>query len=599
MKSTDSADPDHFHRVVDCQWGCPAHTDVPRYIRQIAQGDFTGAYLENRKSNVFPGVLGRVCDRPCEPACRRGRLDEAPVAICRLKRVAADLSDDIRDQLPPKGKSNGKRIACVGAGCASLTVANDLLPLGYDITIFEQHDKAGGLMRTNIPSFRLPAEVLDDEIGLIVERGVDLKLNTRIDSMQQLLNDGYDAVFVGTGAPRGKDLDLPGRNDSDRIHIGIDWLESVAFDHTDSIGENVLIIGVGNTAMDCCRSALRLGGKNVSVIARKPRGWFKASTWELEDAEEEDVNIVINHSPKSFVVEDGVLKGMTFDKIHYEIDEAGELASSEVIEEVFLPCDDVILAIGQDNSFPWIERDIGLSFNKWDAPDVDEVTHGVELPGVFFGGDSAFGPKNIIWAVEHGHRAAISIHKYCSGEDITDRPPRGMNLLSTKMGIHEWSYSNDFDDSERRQMRHVELTERFKNIRIEVELGFDPEQTAQEVERCLNCDIQTVFSEKLCIECDACMDVCPVYCLTITDNGDEDDLRGRLRAPADNKEQVLYVSGALPQTGKVMVKDENLCIHCGLCAERCPTGAWDMRKSQLMIPYANKNVSEQQSNVSK
>ena len=591
MKPTNSSDPDHFHRVVDCQWGCPAHTDVPRYIRQVAQGDFTGAYLENRKSNVFPGILGRVCDRPCEPACRRGRLDEAPVAICRLKRVAADLSDDVRDKLPPRGPSNGKRIACVGAGCASLTVANDLLPLGYDITIFEQYDKPGGLMRTNIPSFRLPAEVLDDEIAMIVERGVDLRLGTPVNSMKELLDEGFDAVFVGTGAPRGKDLDLPGRHDTENIHIGIDWLESVAFEHTDKIGENVLIIGVGNTAMDCCRSALRLGGKNVSVLARKPRGWFKASAWELEDAEEENVNILINHSPKAFIVEDGVLTGMTFDKVHYDIDDAGELSRPEILEEVFLPCDDVILAIGQDNSFPWIERDIGLGFNKYDAPDVDEVTHGVEIPGVFFGGDSAFGPKNIIWAVEHGHRAAISIHKYCAGEDIRQRPPRGMNLLSTKMGIHEWSYSNDFDDSERRQMRHVELTERFKDIRIEVELGFDPAQTAREVERCLNCDIQTVFSEKLCIECDACMDVCPVYCLTITDNGEEDDLRTRLRAPATNKDQILYVSDALPQTGKVMVKDENLCIHCGLCAERCPTGAWDMYKSELIIPYATDKLS--------
>jgi len=587
MKPTSSSDPDHFHRVVDCQWGCPAHTDVPRYIRQIAQGDFTAAYLENRKSNVFPGVLGRVCDRPCEPACRRGRLDEKPVAICRLKRVAADLSDDIRDRLPPKGPSNGKKIACVGAGCASLTVANDLLPLGYDVTIFEQHNKPGGLMRTNIPSFRLPAEVLDDEIDLIVERGVDLRLNTPINSMKQLLDENFDAVFVGTGAPRGKDLDLPGRNDSKNIHIGIDWLESVAFEHTETIGKKVLIIGVGNTAMDCCRSALRLGGEHVSVIARKPRNWFKASDWELEDAEEENVDILVNHSPKAFVVENGVLKGMTFDKLHYDIDENGELSKPEIIEEIFLPCDDVILAIGQDNAFPWIERDLGLGFDKYDTPAVDEKTHGVELPGIFFGGDSAFGPKNIIWAVEHGHRAAISIHKYCSDQDIHDRPPRGMNLLSTKMGIHEWSYSNDYDNSARRQMRHVELTERFKNIRIEVELGFDPEQTASEVERCLNCDVQTVFSAKDCIECDACMDVCPVYCLTITDNGDEADLRTRLRAPATNTEQVLFVSEALPQTGKVMVKDENVCIHCGLCAERCPTGAWDMRKSELIVPYAN------------
>ncbi len=592
MKSTNPLDPDHYHRVVDCQWGCPAHTDVPKYIRQIAQGDFTAAYLENRKSNVFPGVLGRVCDRPCEPACRRGRLDESPVAICRLKRVAADLSDDIRDKLPPKGPANGKRIACVGAGCASLTVANDLLPLGYDITIFEKHDKPGGLMRTNIPSFRLPEEVLDNEIDLIVERGVDLRLNSPIDSMQTLLDEGYDAVFVGTGAPRGKDLNLPGRHDTDRIHIGIDWLESVAFDHIDTIGENVLIIGVGNTAMDCCRSSLRLGGKNVSVIARKPRGWFKASDWELEDAEEENVDILINHSPKAFIVEDGVLKGMTFDKLHYDISDTGELSRPEVIEEIFLPCDDVILAIGQENSFPWIERDLGMSFDEWDTPTVDKVTHAAEIPGVFFGGDSAFGPKNIIWAVEHGHQAAISIHKHCSGEDVSDRPPTAMNLLSTKMGIHEWSYSNDFDDAERRQMQHVELTQRFKDIRIEVELGFDAEQTAREVERCLNCDVQTVFAESLCIECDACMDVCPVYCLTITEDAEEDVLRQQLRAPADNKEQVLYVSGALPQTGKVMVKDENLCIHCGLCAERCPTGAWDMRKSQLLVPYANDEAAE-------
>lgn len=586
MKPTDISNPDHFHRVVDCQWGCPAHTDVPHYIRQIAVGDYTGAYLENRKSNVFPGVLGRVCDRPCEPSCRRGRLDEEPVAICRLKRVAADLSDDIRPMLPPKGESNGKRIALVGAGPASLTVANDLLPLGYDIVLFEQHATAGGLMRTNIPSFRLPAAVLDDEIAMIVERGVDLRLNTRIDSLTGLLSDGYDAVFVGTGAPRGKDLDLPGRQDSDRIHIGIDWLESVAFEHTDTIGENVLIIGVGNTAMDCCRTSLRLGGKNVKVMARKPRNWFKASEWELEDAEEENVDIIVNHSPKAFVIENGKLVGMKFDKLHYEVNENGTLSKPEILEEVTLPCDDVILAIGQDNAFPWIEQDSGVELDKWETPVVDEVTHEATRSGVFFGGDSAFGPKNIIWAVEHGHRAAISIHKYCSNEDISKRPPRGVNLLSTKMGIHEWSYSNDFDDTDRLQMKHVDLTQRFKDIRIEVELGFDAEQTAKEVERCLNCDIQTVFAEKLCIECDACMDICPTLCLTITDNGEPEDLRQRLRAPANNTEQILYVSDALPQTGKVMVKDENLCVHCGLCAERCPTGAWDMRKSRITIPYA-------------
>jgi len=535
---------------------------------------------------VFPGILGRVCDRPCEPACRRGRIDEKPVAICRLKRVAADLSDDIRDQLPQKGESNGKRVALVGAGCASLTVANDLLPLGYELVMFEQHAVPGGLMRTNIPSFRLPPEVLDDEIDLIVERGVDLRLNTKIDSMKTLLDEGFDAVFVGTGAPKGKDLDLPGRHDSDRIHIGIDWLESVAFEHRDKIGERVLIIGVGNTAMDCCRTSLRLGGKDVKVMARKPRGWFKASDWELEDAEEENVEIMINHSPKEFVIEDGKLVGMKFEKMHYDIDDEGNLSRGEVISEEFIPCDDVILAIGQDNAFPWIERDLDLEFNKWDAPEVDRTNFQSSLPGVFFGGDAAWGPENIIWAVEHGHQAAISIHKYCAGEDINDRLPRGMNLLSTKMGIHEWSFSNDFDGSPRTQMQHVDLTERFKKISVEVELGFDPEQAASEVERCLNCDVQTVFAENLCIECDACIDICPVLCLTITENGEEDDLRGRLSAPAENKDQILYVSDALPQTQRVMVKDEDLCVHCGLCAERCPTGAWDMRKSRLLVPFA-------------
>ena len=586
MKPTNTAQPDHYHQVVDCQWGCPAHTDVPHYIRQIAQGDYTGAYLENRKSNVFPGILGRVCDRPCEPSCRRGRLDEEPVAICRLKRVAADLSDDVREFLPPKGNSNGKRIACIGAGAASLTVANDLLPLGYDIVMFEQNATPGGLMRTNIPSFRLPAAVLDDEIAMIVERGVDLRLNTKVESMQALIDEGYDAIFVGTGAPRGKNVDLPGRYDTDRIHIGIDWLESVAFEHADTIGENVLIIGVGNTAMDCCRTSLRLGGKNVKVMARKPRGWFKASEWELEDAEEENVDIMINHAPKEFVVEDGKLKGMLFDKLHYDTDENGRLSDPTILEEVFIACDDVILAIGQDNAFPWIEKETGLELTQWDTPVVHETNHSSSIDGIFFGGDAAYGPKNIIWAVEHGHRAAISIHKHCEGDDITERPPRGVNLLSTKMGIHEWSYSNDFDEAPRRKMNHVDLVQRFKDIKIEVELGFSAEQTAREVERCLNCDIQTVFAENLCIECDACMDICPTHCLTITDNGDEDDLRGRLRAPANNKTQILYVSDALPQTGKVMVKDEDLCVHCGLCAERCPTGAWDMRKSHMSIPYA-------------
>ena len=593
MKPTDTSNPDYFHKVVDCQWGCPAHTDVPSYIRMIAQGQFSDAYMENRKSNVFPGILGRVCDRPCEPACRRGRVEDKPVAICRLKRVAADHRDDITDRLPKAPEnSNGKKVALIGAGCASLTVANDLAPLGYEVTIFEKFATTGGLMRTNIPQFRLPPEVLDEEIGYILDMNVDLKLNHEIDSLKGLLADNYDAVFVGTGAPRGKNLELPGRYDSDRIHIGIDWLESVAFDHVDSVGENVLIIGVGNTAMDCCRTSLRLGAKDVKVMARKPRGFFKASEWELEDAEEENVEIIVNHSPKEFVIEDGKLVGMKFEVMEYNVDEDGRIDRGTVVDEVVIPCDDVVLAIGQDNSFPWIERDIGIDFDQWDCPVVDEKTMMCSVDGVFFGGDSAFGPKNIIWAVEHGHQAAISIHRYCQGEDVSDRLPMGMNLASQKMGMHEWSYSNSYDGAERRIMPHVDLKERFKKLDIEVELGFTAEQAVREVERCLNCDIQTVFTANLCIECDACIDICPTSCLTITANGDEADLRTRLTAPADNLEQDLYVSEGLPQTGRVMVKDEDLCVHCSLCAERCPTGAWDMQKSKLLVPYAKDELEE-------
>ncbi|MDX1405172.1 MAG: FAD-dependent oxidoreductase [Woeseiaceae bacterium] len=588
MKPTDTSKPEYFHKVVDCQWACPAHTDVPNYIRLIAQGQFTDAYMLNRQSNVFPAILGRVCDRPCEPACRRGRVEEKPVAICRLKRVAADHRDEVRDLLPKAPeKKNGKKIALIGAGCASLTVANDLAPLGYEMTLFEELDATGGLMRTNIPQFRLPPKVLDEEIGYILDMGVDLKLNHRIDSMKDLLdNGGFDAIFVGTGAPRGKELELPGRHDTENIHIGIDWLESVAFGHTEKIGKKVLIIGVGNTAMDCCRTSLRLGASDVKVMARKPRGYFKASDWELEDAEEENVEIIVNHSPKEFVIENGKLVGMKFDQMQYQVDDNGRIDRGKAVGEVTLPCDDVILAIGQENAFPWIERDIGIEFDEWDCPVVDEKTMMCSRDGVFFGGDSAFGPKNIIWAVAHGHEAAISIHKYCHQEDLNDRLPVGMNLFSQKMGMHEWSFSNNYDPSARRLMPHVDLKERFKKLDIEVELGFTPEQTMLEVERCLNCDIQTVFTASLCIECDACIDICPVNCLTITANGDEQDLRSRLSAPANNPEQALYVSADLPQTGRVMVKDEDLCVHCSLCAERCPTGAWDMQKSEILIPYA-------------
>jgi formate dehydrogenase (NADP+) beta subunit len=596
VKPTDIRDPNYFHKVVDCQWACPAHTNVPEYIRLIAQGRYTDAYLLNRQSNVFPGILGRTCDRPCEPACRRTRVEGQAVAICRLKRVAADLrDDDIEDRLPkaPANK-NGKRVALIGAGPASLTVANDLAPLGYEVTIFEKLGKGGGLMRSNIPSFRLPAEVLDDEIDMILRMGIDIRYNSPVTSMKALLAEGYDAVFVGSGAPKGKELDLPGRKEaSANIHIGIQWLESVAFGHIDKIGERVLIIGVGNTAMDCCRSSRRLGGKDIKVMARRPRGFFKASPWELEDAEEEQVQILVNHAPKSFVVEGGKLKGMMFEQLEWQLDEKGQTTKSKVTGEVFIPADDVILAIGQEGAFPYIERDIGLEFDKWGMPVVDKVTHQSTLPGVFFGGDAAWGPENIIWAVAHGHAAAISIDNHCRGIPVTERPPTGMNLITQKMGIHEWSYSNDYNSAKRQKMKHVDLAERFARMNIEVELGFSAEQTAREVERCLNCDVQTVFTAQKCIECDACIDICPVHCLTITPDAEESDLRKRLTVPALNSKQDIYVSSGLPQTKRVMVKDEDMCVHCGLCAERCPTAAWDMQKFELVAPKAGRGRSGQ------
>ena len=585
MEPTNDRDPNYFHQVVDCQWACPAHTDVPGYIRLIAQGRFDDAYMLNRESNVFPGVLGRTCDRPCEPACRRGRVDGSPVAICRLKRVAADLKGEISDRLPPiPEEKNGKRIACIGAGPSALTVANDLMPLGYDVVMFEQFDKPGGLMRSNIPEFRLPATVLDDETSMILDMGVDIRYNSPITSLRSLLDEKYDAIFVGVGAPRAKGLELPGRHDEGdtNIHSGIDWLESVAFGHVDKIGQRVLIIGVGNTAMDCCRSSRRLGGTEIKVMARRPREYFKASPWELEDAEEEGVEIIVNHAPKRFVIEGGKLVGMEFDVLEW--DEGA--VHSTVLDTVIVPCDDVILAIGQENAFPWIERDLGLEFGEWDMPIVDEATFQSTLPGVFFGGDAAFGPKNIIWAVAHGHQAALSIHAHCEGRSVSDRPAMAMSISSTKMGMNEWSYHNDYNPSTRQKMNHIELSKRFESLELEVELGFSAEQAAREVQRCLNCDVQTTFKAPLCIECDACIDICPVQCLTITENGDEADLRGRLSAPSVVSTQSLYVSAALPQTGRVMVKDENVCVHCGLCAERCPTAAWDMEEFELQIPYA-------------
>jgi NADPH-dependent glutamate synthase beta subunit-like oxidoreductase/ferredoxin len=606
MQPTDTKDPQYYHKVVDCQWGCPAHTNIPEYIRLIAQGQFTEAYLLNRESNVFPGILGRVCDRPCEPVCRRARVDvdhlrwEEPVAICRLKRVAGDLKDDFRDSLPPvPDQKNGKKIACIGAGCASLTVANDLLPLGYEIDVFESLHKMGGLIRSNIPKFRLPPNIIDEEFDVIVERGVNLHLNHPIESMKELLEEHYDAIFVGTGAPHGRELDLPGRHDSDQIHIGIAWLESVAFEHIDSVGERVIIVGGGNTAMDCCRTSLRLGGKDVKVIYRGSRDRMKSSDWELEPALEEDIDLILNHSPEEYVVEEGKLIGMRFAKLEWGQDKDGRL-TSEKIDEVVIPCDTVILAIGQENSFPWVERDIGLEFDQWEVPIVNPVTYESTIEGVFFGGDAAFGPKNIIEAVEHGHQAAISIHKYCNGQSLEERLTNGMNLTSTKMGLHEWSYSNDFDRDERYEVPTVPMENRFKDINIEVELGFEPGQFRREVERCLNCDIQTDFVANLCIECDACIDVCPVNCLMITDNADEEVLRSKIKTPAENPEQAIFVSEDLPQTGRVMIKDEDVCIHCGLCAERCPTAAWDMKKFELLIPYAldEENLLEDTKKVS-
>jgi NADPH-dependent glutamate synthase beta subunit-like oxidoreductase/ferredoxin len=588
MQPTNTRDPQYYHKVVDCQWACPAHTNVPEYIRLIAAGKYTESYMLNRKSNVFPGILGRTCDRPCEPACRRIRVEDEPVAICRLKRVAADLRDDVRDLLPKGAEvENGKRVALIGAGPASLAVANDLVPLGYRCTVFEALPKAGGLMRTNIPSFRLPVEVLEEEIDMILDMGVEIRYDHRIDSLRELLDEGgFDSVFIGTGAPKGKELDLPGRQEADaNIHIGIEWLEAVHFGHVDTIGERVLVIGVGNTAMDCCRTSKRLGGTDIKVVARKSRPYFKASPWELEDAEDEQIEILVNHSPQKFVVEDGRLTGMVFDLVEWEENEKGRLVSTK-LDEVFIPADDVVLAIGQDNAFPWIERDIGIEFGEWDMPVVDRASFMTTREGVFVGGDAAWGPENIIWAVEHGHQAAISIHNYCQGIPVSERPPYGMNLVSTKMGLHEWRYSNDYDPVDRTPMRYEDLRKRLADIKVEAEMGFDLEQTAREVERCLNCDEQTDFTANLCIECDACVDVCPVLCLTITRNGEEDDLRRRLTAPAENLDQPLFVSEGLPQTARVMVKDEDLCVHCGLCAERCPTAAWDMMQFSLLNPYA-------------
>ncbi len=588
MQPTNIKDPDYFHKVVDCQWACPSHTPVPEYIRLIAAGRYADAFMINWKSNVFPGILGRTCDRPCEPACRRGRVEEEPVAICRLKRVAADYKGDISDRLPPRPTSkNGKKIALVGAGPASLTVARDLAPLGYHCVIFDGDSRAGGMIRSQIPKFRLPEEIIDEEVGYITDLGPEMRMSQQVNSLKALLAEDYDAIFVGSGAPRGRDLDIPGRQEaSENIHIGIDWLSSVSFGHINKIGRRVIVLGGGNTAMDCCRSSRRLGGDDVKVIVRSGFEEMKASPWEKQDAIHEDIPILNFLVPKEFRHQDGRLFGMTFEKVVAEYDARGRRRLVPAGEpDQFFECDDVLVAIGQENAFPWIERDIGLQFNEWGMPVVDETTFQSTNPRVFFGGDSAFGPKNIIWAVAHGHQAAISIHKMCMGDDIRDRPPPGVNITSTKMGIHEWSYDNDISLDLRFKVPHRDKVIALKDIKAEVELGFDDKMAFAEAQRCLNCDVQTVFTDKLCIECDACVDICPVDCISFVPNGDEADLRTRLNAPATDLAQALYVSGEL-KTGRIMAKDEDVCLHCGLCAERCPTGAWDMERFLIDVAQA-------------
>ncbi len=593
MQPTDTGNPAYFHKVVDCQLACPAHTPVPEYIRLIAQGRYTDAYMVNWASNVFPGILGRTCDRPCEPACRRSRVEHnggsppEPVAICRLKRVAADMKQDISHRLPQMDAPNGKSIACVGAGPASLTVARDLAPLGYSVTIFDSEKKAGGFMRSQIPRFRLPETVIDEETGIILDMGVEFRSGEKVQSMRALMAQGYDAIFVGCGAPRGRNLDLPGRKEiQDHIHIGIDWLASVSFGHITSIGRRVIVLGGGNTAMDCCRSARRLGGDDVKVVVRSGFDEMKASPWEKEDAQHEGIPIINCHVPKSFEHLDGKLTGMTFEVVKSICDANGKRSLIPTGEpDVLIACDSVLIAVGQENAFPWIEADSGIAFDSRGLPVIDPLSFQSSVPDVFFGGDAAFGPKNIITAVAHGHEAAVSIDRLLNGESATQRPPPRTNLVSQKMGIHEWSFDNDVSSAHRFKVPWAKAEQALASIRVEVELGFDAATAFKEAERCLNCDVQTVFTEETCIECDACVDICPMDCITFTTNGVEADLRARLKAPALNLAQDLYVSGEL-KTGRVMVKDEDVCLHCGLCAERCPTGAWDMQKFLLTTTQA-------------
>ena len=579
LPPTNVKDPQYYHKVVDCQHACPAHTPVPEYIRQIAQGNYNEAYMMNWESNVFPGILGRTCDRPCEPACRRTRTHDKAVAICRLKRVTYDYKDEISSLLPTAPESNGKKIALIGGGPASLTVARDLVIMGYQCVLFERDKRAGGLMRTNIPSFRLPEEVLNEEVDQIINLGIETRFNTEITSMKELLKEDFDAIFVGTGAPKGRDIDIEGREEAKKsIHIGIDWLTSIAFEHTKSIGKKVIVLGGGNTAMDCCRTSIRLGADDVKVTVRSPFDQMKASEWEIEDAMNEDIPIYDNHVPKKFIIKNNKLVGMEFEKVEAKFDDNGKRSLVPTGEDpVIFECDDVLVAIGQDNAFEWIERDIGIEFGEWDMPIVDKITFQSTNPKIFFGGDAAWGPENIIWAAAHGHQAAISIDKFCNENDLYERPEPGTTLVSQKMGVHEWSYDNDISQASRLLVPHADKTIALKDLKMEVELGFDEQMALDEANRCLNCDVQTVFSEELCIECDACVDICPTDCINFISNGTEEEVRNSLRIPALNLNQDILVSDNLLQTARVMIKDEDVCLHCGLCAERCPTGAWDMQ----------------------
>lgn len=580
MKPTNTIDPTHFHKVVDCQYACPAHTPVPEYIRLIMARRYTDSYMVNWEANVFPGILGRVCDRPCEPACRRQRVEEKPVAICRLKRVAADNKGDIQDRLPIiPTKKNGKRIALVGAGPASLTVARDLMPLGYETTLFERDARAGGMMRSQIPTFRLPEEVINSEVDLVLNMGVEPRFGNEVNSLKAILDEDFDAVFVGTGAPNGRPLDLPGLKEAgDHVKIGINWLAGVSFEHIDEAPKRVVVLGGGNTAMDCTRTALRLGAKDVKAIVRSSYDEMKSSPWEREDAVAEAISIIPNHTPLRYVVENGKFIGVEFDRVetHWEKGKRRLVSTGE--DPVLVECDLVLVAVGQDVSLPWIERDLGIQFDDWDMAVVNRDTFQSTNERVFFGGDAAFGPENIIMAVSHGHQAAASIHRYLTdGRDVNDVPIGDYTLTSQKMGIHEWSYQSAISDEKRNVVPIINLEQALEDITAEVELGFDEKLALSEAARCLSCDVQTVFSEDLCIECVACEDICPMDCINFVTNGDEDDLRSRLIVPADESERDLYVSGQL-KSQKVMVKDEDVCLHCGLCAERCPTGAWDMQK---------------------